>query len=88
MAGLSDEDISNLIKLDPADFDHKEWVALAWTRDYAIFNGEFPDPQIVREFESLYTEQQRRDILAVITIMSFANRFNNTFTGQVLEVDD
>jgi len=63
-------------------------VALAWTRDYALFNREFPDEELVEEFESLYTEQQRRDILAVLTIMGFANRWNNTFTGKMLELPE
>jgi len=63
-------------------------VALAWTRDYALFNGDFPDPEVVEDFESEYTEQERRDILAVLTIMGFANRWMNTSTGQVLTVGD
>jgi hypothetical protein len=41
---------------------------------------------VVEEFESMYTEQQRRDILAVLTVMGFANRFNNTFSGKVLDL--
>jgi hypothetical protein len=61
-------------------------VALAWTRDYALFDGEFPDREVVEEFESLYTEQERRDVLAVLTVMGFANRFNNTFSGRVLDL--
>ncbi len=61
-------------------------MALAWTRDYALFDGDFPDQEMVEEFESLYTEQQRRDILAVLVVMGFANRFNNTFSGKVLDL--
>lgn len=76
--------MKKLIRLDPADFERREWVALAWVRDWALFRGEFPDQELVQEFESLYTEQERRDILAVATTMDFANRFNNTFTRKVL----
>jgi len=78
--------MNDLITLDPAKFERREWVALAWARDWALFRGEFPDRELVREFESLYSEQQRRDILAVATSMDFANRFNNTFTGKVLQL--
>jgi alkylhydroperoxidase family enzyme len=75
--------MNDLITLDPAKFERREWVALAWARDWALFHGEFPDQELVREFESLYSEQQRRDILAVATVMDFANRFMNTTTGKV-----
>lgn len=39
---------------------------------------------MVTEFEKYYDQSRRRDILAVVTAMDFANRFNNTFTGLVL----
>lgn len=60
-------------------------MALAWARDWAIFGGSSPDPELTAEFESLYTEQQRRDITAVLTVMSFANHFMNTTTGKYLD---
>ncbi len=53
-------------------------------RDYALFRGEFPDEEVVAEFEANYNEQERRDVLAVITIMGFANKTMNTVTGDVL----
>ncbi len=73
-----------LVDLSPDDAEHKEWVALAWARDWALFRGEMPDAELLAEFESLYTEQERRDILAVVTAMDFANRFMNTSTGDIL----
>lgn len=86
-AGLSDKDMARLVDLDPADFDHRTWVALAWARDWTLFRGEMPDEELVAEFESLYNEQERRDILATVTAMDFANRFMNTMTGDVLDVE-
>ncbi len=77
--------MKDLKELDPQNFDHKEWVALAWARDWAVFNGKTPDEELRAEFENLYTEQQRRDILAIITLQDFGNRFMNTLTGEVLE---
>jgi hypothetical protein len=59
-------------------------VALAWARDWTLFRGEMPDQELVAEFESLYDEQERRDILATVVAMDFANRFMNTTTGDVL----
>ncbi len=80
--------MKKLVKLAPSDFDKKTYAALAWTRDYALFNGDFPDPKVVKDFEAEYTEQQQRDILAVLTVMGFANRWMNTTTGRVLNVGD
>ncbi len=84
---MTDEDIAKLVKLKPEDFDRKIWVALAWARDWTLFRGEMPDEKLVQEFESLYNEQERRDILATVTAMDFANRFMNTTTGDVLDVE-
>jgi hypothetical protein len=85
---LSDQDIKDLVELDPEKFEHQEWVALAWARDWASSRGKVTDPEILQEFESLYTEQERRDILAVVTLMNFANTWNNTFTRRVLKEED
>jgi alkylhydroperoxidase family enzyme len=73
-----------LVDLSPDDFEHREWVALEWARKWAISRGEIADNRIETEFESLYTEQERRDILAVVTVMDFANRFMNSTSGEVL----
>ena len=71
---------------DPAKFERREWLALAWVRDWALFHGQFPDQELVKNFDAASTEQQRRDILAVAVTMDFANRFNNTRTGKVLQL--
>lgn len=83
-AGLTDKDIQDLVELDPADFERREWVALAWARDWALYRGDCPDRELGSEFESLYTEKERRDLMAVVITQDFANRWNNTFTGMVL----
>lgn len=78
-AGVKEEEISELETLDPARFEHREWVALMYARDYILFDGRLPDEEIVKEFEKLYSGRERADILAMIKIMDFANRFNNTW---------
>jgi len=40
---------------------------------------------VVARFEQHYNEQERRDILAVVTVMDFANRFSNTLSREALE---
>jgi hypothetical protein len=74
--------------LDPEKYERREWLALAWARDWALFHGRFPDPELVKDYEAAYTEQQRRDLLAVVYTMDFANRWNNTFTGKVLKLPE
>jgi len=83
-AGLTKDQMVCLVDPSPEDSEYKEWVALEWARNWALTRGKFSDRKIVAEFESLYSEQERADILAVVTVMDFANRFANTITGQVL----
>lgn len=66
--------------LRPEDFGRREWVALAWARNWAVCRGTPSDRALAAEFESLYSEQERRDILAVVTAMDFSNLFMNTIT--------
>jgi len=75
--------MKDLVELNPEKFERREWLALAWVRDWALFKGEFPDRELVKEYEAAYTEQQRRDILAVAVTMDFANRFMNSTTGKI-----
>jgi hypothetical protein len=41
----------------------------------------------VAEFESLYSEQERRDILAVVTATNFSNLFMNTLTRRYRDAE-
>jgi hypothetical protein len=81
---LTDEEMASLVDLSPDDFEHREWVALEWARTWALSRGEVAEGSATDEFESLYSEQERRDILAVVTTMDFANRFMNSTSGEVL----
>lgn len=62
-------------------------MALAWAREWTFTRGNVADPQILAEFNSLYNQRERSDILAVVTCMDFANRIMNTLTGQYLDLD-
>lgn len=79
--------MARLADLSPDEFEHREWAALEWARSWAISRGAVADSEVLTEFEALYTEQERRDILAVVTVMDFANRFMNSTSGEVLLVD-
>jgi hypothetical protein len=72
--------MAKLIMLRPEDFTRREWVALAWARNWTVCRGAPSDRALVTEFESLYSEQERRDILAVVTATDFSNLLMNTIT--------
>ena len=74
--------MAKLVMLRPEDFGRREWVALAWARDWTICRGAPSDQAVVAEFESLYSEQERSHILAVVTVMDFSNLLTNTLTRQ------
>ena len=76
---MTEEEIYRLAALPPEQFERREWVALAYARDWALFQGEMPDRELAAEFEQLYSEPERHSLLALMTMMFFANRFNNTF---------
>jgi len=76
---LTQEEIYRLAALPKDQFDHREWVALAYARDWALFRGQMPDQELVDEYHRLYSESERRSLHALMTIMYFSNRFNNTF---------
>ena len=79
--------MARLIVLGPEDFGRREWVALAWARNWTLCRGAPSDPALVTEFESLYSEQERRDILAVVTAMDFSNLFMNTLTRRYRDAE-
>jgi hypothetical protein len=47
---LTQEEIYRLAALPKDQFDHREWVALAYARDWALFRGQMP--RLVRNRES------------------------------------
>jgi alkylhydroperoxidase family enzyme len=79
--------MAKLIMLRPEDFTRREWVALAWARNWTVCRGAPSDRALVTEFESLYSEQERRDILAVVTAMDFSNLFMNTLTRRYRDAE-
>lgn len=75
--GLTNENMEDLNVLDPSRFEHKEWVALRYARDYTYLGGHEPAGQVRDDFIKLYNRQEREDILKLIRMMRFANYFSN-----------
>ena len=82
---MSDRDIDVIVGLRQEDFDHREWVAMRWMRDYFLFEGDIPDRELVSEFERIYSPKERTKIFAVGKWILFANTLNNTIMEEVYE---
>jgi len=70
--------MDNLKELKEGNFEHREWVALTWVRQYMLFEGDFPDPNIVSEFAHLFSSRERTDIVAAVKMIFFFNMLSNT----------
>ena len=80
--GLTDEDISAIAELNTEKFQHKEWVALRYAKDYAISGGKQPEMDDIADFIKLYSEKERRCILRVAAKMDFFNRLMASMSKQ------
>lgn len=78
-AGLTKQDIEKLAYLRPQDFERREWVALAFAREWAWGQGSVADSGLSREFESLYTREERGRIIKLVRMMDFFNCLGNLF---------
>ena len=77
LAGLSGEDRAALHELDPADMDHRDWVALEYARRVA---ADAPaDLDLETELSALFSEKEIADIAAVARAINIANRCGNTW---------
>ena len=78
-------DFEVLGELPRDQFDHREWVALQWVRNYLVFEGTFPnaelDAELDAEFENLYSPRERTCIFAIFKLMLFFNMLVNTLAG-------
>lgn len=85
--GITGDEIDKLIALDPKDFEHREWLALKYARDWTALGGNEPAGSYMEDFRDLYTRKERAYILKLIRMMRFANYFNNTFRGRAWRRD-
>ena len=74
---MSEEQIRDLVRLDPSRFERREYAALAWVRSF------LNDPQgvpvdIQEEFELVFEPGERTNIQAAMKGMFCANLFMNT----------
>ena len=82
VAGLTSQQIDDLVALNPENFEHREWIALQWLRTFLIFEGKFPDPQLNSEFEQLYSRREQVYIFSIFKGMFFFNVLATTFVKE------
>ena len=80
--GISDDEIENIRRLVKDDFDHREYVALTYARDFAALGGKEPEIDTVAEFQRLYPENERKYIISVAAKMDFINRLMGIFSRE------
>jgi len=78
---LTDQEIRNLDDPQKDNFTPQYWAAVAFAREWALNRGKVKDRDIVNDFEKNYEGHERDRITAVMRIMDFANKFNNTWSG-------
>jgi len=77
---LTVEDIRNLDNPKAENFTPKSWAAVAYAHEWALNQGNIQNPEIISNFEKNHSINERENIITVIRIMDFANKFNNTWS--------
>lgn len=77
-AGVSENELQNLMALDLGTFPTDEVVALTFAQHYAEANCQ-PDPAAWQRVVSYYGEEAANAILAYLRMITFGNLLGNTF---------
>ncbi|MCB2178511.1 carboxymuconolactone decarboxylase family protein [bacterium] len=77
-AGLSDEDVSNLLTGEFGDVPAEEGIALLFAEHYAESAGN-PDPVALQRLQQTYGPETSADILALIRTIMVGNVLGNNF---------
>lgn len=77
-AGVSEEQVRQLLAGELGEFPPGQVVALAFAQHYAEQGGR-PDPQAWQKLVDCYGPAGARDILAYIRMITFGNLLGNTF---------
>lgn len=74
---MSRKDIYDLATLDPSDFGARDYAALNWVRQF-LTEKEGASPDAERAFREAFSPHERRNIMAAMKGMFFANLSYNT----------
>lgn len=78
VAGVSNDEISKLLKGELDDVREEEAIALAYAQHYADSFSQ-PDPAATQRLVDTYGADKARDIQAYLRMITFGNLLGNTF---------
>jgi len=81
-AGVSEQELQNLLALDLGVFPEDEVVALTFAQHYAETEGQ-PAAAATERLIGFYGEQTAYDILAYIRMITFGNLLGNTWDALI-----
>lgn len=76
--GVSDEELTTLAGMSPADFNRGHWIVYAWA--HGLIQSEFGDvsERLEQEMTARYTSGERRRLETIVRLMTFMNLSGNT----------
>jgi len=83
ISGVSNEELAQLERLDPAGFDRRKWLAIQYVR--ALVKEDFVrvQPVLRRAMQHKYSPREIRDIELIANVMDIGNRGSNTFDAML-----
>ena len=75
--GVTDEELAAIEGQDPAQFDRRTWVAIAWAQ--ARTRTDLLTDELEAELARYYDRDERAELDLVTRVMGVANRSANTF---------
>lgn len=79
---MTREDLKDLVHLDPARFDSREYTALCWVRTTLTIK-EGASAEITEMFERAFEPWEREYIVAAVKVLYFVNLAVNTLFAPV-----
>jgi hypothetical protein len=83
ISGVSNEELAQIEQLDPAGFNRRKWVAIAYVRALVKENFERVQPELRRAMQHKYSPREIRDIELIARVMDAGNRGSNTFDAML-----
>ncbi|MDY6933352.1 MAG: hypothetical protein SVZ03_03920 [Spirochaetota bacterium] len=85
--GISEEDIDNLIYLDPDKFNYREWLVLKYAQDWTFLQGEEPVGNYMQDLKKHYSRKELSYTLKLMKAMLFSNYLFNLLRKKLWRSD-
>ncbi len=78
-AGITKKEYLSLIKLNKKDFLYREWIALAYAREWTFNKGKDFSNEYNDEFNKFFSKSEQALIKKLLRTMLFANYCGNGY---------